>query len=329
MNVLDKALIEMPASSALSKNMPDRFSQACCSSWGKKTETYFFGGDSWPSAADPVAPPESHPITSDMDVNEAAQGDLSGNTGFDEVTADNVPGTAPDTDGGVNDDDDDDDDNPWGREWIQGRAEEVAQAEAQLWAPVEENIMSILGPTTFLITHKAAVVERSMRIVKAVISPGPNIPAAVVQSVFSLESPAVELELERRFTKVVLGTSVVGWDGGESPVYSRPEILSTSQGPVIDSSGASPPIEVPLGATPPHNPLTDDITLLVEKDAPYLNDFHIGMGLGGTWVQVARVALPQKKKGKKLKPAPSLWYMSELNMVIPSFWTVHDASPST
>ncbi|PPR04653.1 hypothetical protein CVT24_011871 [Panaeolus cyanescens] len=307
------ALQEMPASATLSRSIPDRFSRACRSSWGKKTESFYFGSEDWPAAADP-------PVSSDAADGTAGQAEVDADSANKGAGGWGAWGENPSATEGDNS-------NPWGGTvgWANDVInDDVEEPDNTMWRAVEENLISLLGPTTFLLTHKAGVVERSMRMIKAIHPPGPNIPLDIVQGSFSLESTAVELQLERRFTMVVLGTMEDGWDGGEYPVYSRPEILSTSDGAVIINADSPLPDTLP-GATPPHNPLTDNITLLVDKDAPYLKDMHVGMGLGGTWVQIARDVLPKKKKGKKLKPAPSIWYVSELNIVIPSFWTISEA----
>jgi hypothetical protein len=54
------------------------------------------------------------------------------------------------------------------------------------------------------------------------------------------------------------------------------------------------------------------------------------MGLGGTWVQIARVQdfaeegakkKKKKKKGKSKKVADRYWYIDELLMILPSYYT--------
>ncbi|KAK6981102.1 hypothetical protein R3P38DRAFT_3293842 [Favolaschia claudopus] len=135
------------------------------------------------------------------------------------------------------------------------------------------------------------------------------------------DAEAVERALEARFARVVMGPWV-GWDGGEEATQPA-RILRSSVGEVVvdlpsfsalHSSGtpstgtpttttsaatpssaapatpaaasATAPAAGPLGLKP-HNLLTDDITLLL--DPAVAKELVVGMGVGGTWVQIARV----------------------------------------
>jgi len=196
-----------------------------------------------------------------------------------------------------------------------------------------ETLLTLLGPTALPITHTTGIVERSMRRVKAVIPPSSNPPKSAPQGegIFEPDHDAVEVDLDRIFTKVTL-SPMIDWDAGDSPIYSRPAILKTSQGPVVDP--ANPLSESSAGggsAARPYDPLQDDITLLVLATPEKVELLSEGMGLGGTWVQIVRQgdgATKKKKKGKSKRTIPSFWYVDELPIVTPSFWTVPDPAAS-
>jgi len=149
--------------------------------------------------------------------------------------------------------------------------------------------------------------------------------------VYEPNADAVELELDRRFAKVVLAP-MIDWDGGESPVYTKPTILVTSRGAVVDqdTTAASSPLAPVQGGGPPqpHNPASDEITLLIDNVASQIEYLREGMAIGGTWVQLVRqggepvVVVAKKKKSKSIKS--SYWYLDELAIVVPSFWTIKD-----
>jgi len=78
-----------------------------------------------------------------------------------------------------------------------------------------------------------------------------------------------------------------------------------------------------------HNPLENDITLLVEPASAEL--LSPGMGLLATWIQVVRQeekpksestsGAKHKKKKKGKKTPKGYWYMEELLVTFPSFYT--------
>jgi hypothetical protein len=201
------------------------------------------------------------------------------------------------------------------------------------WDPPEvHSLISLLGPTALPLTHTPGVVEWAVRRIKSLSPPpAPNtIPKSPLDT--EVDPEAVELELERRFAKVVFGPWI-GWDQtqDEMPHLAKPRILQSSRGPVVsgeNAEAAPAPAPAPADGPKPHDPLQDDITVLVEPAVlEYLN---LGMGLGATWVQIAReqdfaeegaLKKKKKKKGKSKKVADRYWYIDELLMVIPSYHT--------
>ncbi|KAJ7062727.1 hypothetical protein C8F01DRAFT_986258 [Mycena amicta] len=94
----------------------------------------------------------------------------------------------------------------------------------------------------------------------------------------------------------------IGWVGDENESenqhnsdYARPSLLGSPFTPAATT----------------HDPLKSRITLLVNTSVR--RKLLVGMGLGGTWVQLARVA------GEGVH-GEALWYCDDLNMVLPSYW---------
>ena len=189
-----------------------------------------------------------------------------------------------------------------------------------------ESLFPLLGPTAFPLTHSPGIVERSMRRIVSITHPPPSVAKSppLPDGISQPNADAVELELDRRFAKVVL-TPMIDWDGGESPVYTKPTILVTSRGAVVDSDAPAQSTEV-QGGPQPHNPTSDEITLLIDNVANQIDYLREGMAIGGTWVQLARqdesASPKKKKKGKSKKSTSGYWYLDELAIVVPSFWTV-------
>ncbi|KAG6815568.1 hypothetical protein H0H93_009465 [Arthromyces matolae] len=196
------------------------------------------------------------------------------------------------------------------------------------WEPaVKPSFFPFLGPTAFPLTHTSGIVECSVRRIKSFTEPPAlnTIPKSAVTS--EPDADAVEVELEKRFAKVVL-SPWAGWDdySDEAPHMAKPRILETSVGPINGvlgedgkvepfpttgqpTAGTSEPTETSAPALAegpkPHDPFNDEITLLVEP--ALLPLLSTGMGLGATWVQIARQQdlggeekTKKKKKGKKV-----------------------------
>ncbi|KAF9463091.1 hypothetical protein BDZ94DRAFT_652744 [Collybia nuda] len=205
------------------------------------------------------------------------------------------------------------------------------------WGPSKvQTLTAFLGPTALPLTHTAGVVEWSVRRVKS-LAPPPH-PNTVQKSPVSNEedADAVDIELERQLAKVVL-EPWLGWDkaGDEMPHLSKPRILESSRGPIIstnDDVAVDPnaqdttPSAVSVDKMKPHDPTKDDITILVEPKV--LEALSVGLGIGATWVQMAREqdfaeeAKKKKKKKSKSKKVPQrYWYVEEVILVLPSYHT--------
>ncbi|KAI6135232.1 hypothetical protein EDD17DRAFT_1893988 [Pisolithus thermaeus] len=201
---------------------------------------------------------------------------------------------------------------------------------APTWGRDLTSLMTFLGPSVFPLTHTTGIVECSTRRIREVIPPAPSSPTSAgkrkpkhgrVQDTWAPAASGVEAELDARFAKVILAP----WDrfGGD---ISEPEIWATSRGPVIDPNVSvdSQNTDAGSGKQIPHDPLTDDVTLLVE---PHLLDtlgLVPGLGLGAMWVQLVRM---DDMDGEAVDGPPrttrpkTFWYHEDLTGIFPSFYT--------
>ncbi|KAL4081360.1 hypothetical protein V8B97DRAFT_13831 [Scleroderma yunnanense] len=202
---------------------------------------------------------------------------------------------------------------------------------APTWGRELPSLMTFLGPTVLPLTHTTGIVECSTRRVREV-----HPPATVSSNPSSgkrcgkrkrgnAEEPwvpsasGVEAELDAKFAKVVL--TPWGFEGGD---ISKPEIWETSRGSVIDpnsTSGSTSDSTGGDGKQKPHNPLTDDIVLLVQ---PHLLDTFAlvpGLGLGAMWIQLARTENAEKGGRSELQCTKTFWYHEDLTGIFPSFYT--------
>lgn len=154
--------------------------------------------------------------------------------------------------------------------------------------------------------YRCGVAERSVRRVKEMK------PVVVAKPKSDNDegprSTANDGELTTRYAKVVLAPWNKGeWDdGGQGPAFRKASVIP-------------PP---PPSNDEEHNTEEGDITLLVE--AHVLGSLSVGMGLAGTWVQLVPLSGGARGKGKsrKGKGGERFWYVEELAMGVPSFWTV-------
>lgn len=198
--------------------------------------------------------------------------------------------------------------DPWG-----------ADASAD-WAIGEaKSLMTLIGPTVLPLTHTPGVIEQSTRRIKQVIPP-PTTPPT--KSAVSTEpsADAVEAELEQRFTRVVL----TPWD---DPLVNFPVIHRLSKGPTL---AAGEDLPTPSIGLRPHSPWKDDITILVDETAAQVLKKSIGMGVGGTFLQLARQSdfeLAEKKKKKSKRGDTRLWYVSGVMSTLTSYHALVEEAP--
>ncbi|KAJ7137387.1 hypothetical protein C8R43DRAFT_1109921 [Mycena crocata] len=222
--------------------------------------------------------------------------------------------------------------------------------------PAAATLETLLGHkagTALPRTHAPGVVEWSVRRVVEVVPPVAAVSvdagsAKVADVDVDTTTPeAVECALEKRLWRVVLAPWL-GWDGdverekGDKAAGAS-RILRSSRGAVVgevattaETDGSATPAQSNLK---PHDPLADEITLLLDGAAA--KTLVVGMGLGGTWVQLARVgdlpgvgvedsvvkeelSEPEGEKEGRVNAnfAQRYWYMEELIIILPSYWAV-------
>ncbi|KAK0499467.1 hypothetical protein EDD18DRAFT_1069450 [Armillaria luteobubalina] len=174
-------------------------------------------------------------------------------------------------------------------------------------------LIALLGPTALPITHTTGIVEQSMRRIADIISPSKD--ASALPHAKDPSPEAVEAGLERRFTKVVLSPWLRTKTGNHEPTIS-----SLSKGLVLGKDNVK--ADAHLSGPKPHNPWKDNITIFVGENAA--KDLRKGMGLGGSWIQMARrqdfgSKADKKKKRKGKKSDDRFWYMCSLMTVITSY----------
>ena len=208
------------------------------------------------------------------------------------------------------------------------------------WNRDPASLFSLLGPSVFPLTHTTGIVECSTRRVSAIHFPANHpkgVPSTSPQKSLGRATAeanerqdwtpsacGVEAELDARFAKVILEP----W-GREEGDISRPEIWTTSRGPVIvpgipfkvstDTAGAF--------TRKPHNPLKDSITLLVEPSFAETLGLVPGLGLGAMWIEIVR-----QKSGAAENASSGIaqadgntpgrfWYHEDVTGIFPSFYT--------
>ncbi|KAF9266113.1 hypothetical protein L218DRAFT_858704 [Marasmius fiardii PR-910] len=169
-------------------------------------------------------------------------------------------------------------------------------------------------------THQTGIVESGVRRVKSITAPGvpQQKPTGYMLRDNAYGDPlAVEAELAGRFYKVEL-EPWLGWeDASQEPDGVIPHILEASKGKVVYSS---------TSGLKPFKPTTDTISVLVLPSVG--EQLRVGMGLGGTWVQLLRCGdcvdggVQQGKKGKGKNAGQRYWYMDDLLITLTSYHMV-------
>lgn len=158
------------------------------------------------------------------------------------------------------------------------------------WTP--PSLFPLLGPTALPLTHTSGYAEFSVRRIKSITPPidGPSPSHAPLPS--SPDPVAVEQQLERQFHKVVL-SPWPDWTNPADPPNEDclPHFIAGSREHVR-----------------PHNPATDDITVLVTAKAA--EPMGIGMGIGGQWAQIARIR-DMAGTVSEYEPAKMVYWYSE------------------
>jgi hypothetical protein len=324
--IVDLAKKELPLTSKIAKAFPDKIHLAFRGCWDPKSEGYQTLN---PINVNLVDEPNDEPDAKRQKMDEGA--DINAKAIEDELRAHNVeivkPGAGISLAKEIIEDNVDGvtwgGSGSWGDESTAGGWGDSVAMETSAWgndtsvdvaaswaAPVH-SLLPFLGPTALPITHAAGIVEASLRRVKSLTPPlmTPIAPIAISQA----EGPdAVEAVLDRMFAKVVL-EPWLGWDVDDHGSLSKPRILESSRGPVVSACGTNGPAENAQGERP-HNPFKDEITVLV--DPAGLESLSVGIGIGATWVQIARQNTKNTRSTRE-----RFWYIDELTMTLPSYYT--------
>ncbi|KIM34940.1 hypothetical protein M413DRAFT_449986 [Hebeloma cylindrosporum] len=212
-----------------------------------------------------------------------------------------------------------------------GPRKRSAEEAAAAWAPsTEQPLMELLGMTVFPFKYDVVggVVERSMRRVKAVYKPG--------EVDKSKKWKGLDEELVKRLARVVLSP----WIDWEEEKVKKEE----DEDERVPYDYRDPEVRMPDGSDTKHDALQDDITLLLDPRVAEL--VCIGVGIAGTWVQLVPVreefgAGGGRGRGRGRgrgwgrggrggshsnagsgQTETSFWYVEEIYMAIPSFWTL-------
>ena len=310
---------ELPFTSAIGKLLPGDFSKGCEGLWGRSSctadmQTLLDSKDQVPEFKPERRAANSETIHPVNLFNEA----FEDNVGDDVNLAVNATG--------------------WGGSWNAGEAKEAGESpgnwdsnaskpwgetsdswnlpDVSGWEDPALSLLRMLGPTALPLTHTTGVVEWSVRRVKSVTPPPssqPRIPSAKIPG--EPDPLAVEAELERRFAKAVL-EPWLNWDVTQELEPSHPKILPKSRGAVVIDDKVE-------GIGKAHDMLKDEITVLVPPSA--VDVLCVGMGLGATWIEIARQTHKETRAGgnkKKVKKATErYWYMEQLMSILPSYYT--------
>jgi hypothetical protein len=197
-------------------------------------------------------------------------------------------------------------------------------AEKLPWfPPPTQPLTRILGMTVLPLRYESGVAERSLRKVASVLKPGEGSGGGKWRG--------VEEELVKRLARVVL-EPWLDWGGeGVAPEFMTPTLVGGDMNSTKGKEGGE------NGKSSTHDPLKDDITILVEPSVT--NFLKVGMGMAGTWVQMVPLRSDNFGGGhgrgrgngggrgrgggaRAGQKEQKFWYVEDLSLAIPSFWTV-------
>ncbi|KAJ6562763.1 hypothetical protein DFH09DRAFT_1364296 [Mycena vulgaris] len=299
LDVIDLAGDELPRVPIISNALPDAFSVACQARWGRKAQGLDLERGQESDTDEPEAKrPRLHP-----DATEPAP------DAAEEVAAEVIPIADVESQDADMDTDPPGPENGWGASgWGSGGWGDDAPVslsetsyipiDPMALIPPPPTLLTLLGPTALPNTHEPGLVEWSLRRITSLAPPTKATPVSTAHEV-------VEHGLAVQMYRAVM-TPWLNWDA--DPAQARPRIFPSASGEIAA-----------------HDPLTDDITLLVEPAVA--ETLCVGMGLGGTWVQLARLqdGEPPEESTKLEKTGEKnlgYWYIDELVMIMPSFWVV-------
>ncbi|KAF9239105.1 hypothetical protein BU15DRAFT_47034 [Melanogaster broomeanus] len=305
--VAELATRELPLTARLGQMLPGKFDLACKECWGTKgglsiqISATLAQVDDIPAHDD--SPPASEPAANSTFEAELQEHDVEvvpSNIVLDSITARQVLEDNLDTDHNVPVTDIPLAGDPWTAAIM---AEDYTTSS---WTDTSvPSLMEVLGPTVLPLVFSTGIVEFSTRRIRTIVPPG-----------VCATSSAVEQELERRFSRVVMGPWILC--GSEyTPDFPKPVIAPGSNGAAItefapDGAGV-------VEDEDPYDPQNDAVTVLV--DETIVEQLSVGMALCGTWVQLRHDGESKKH------PRDSYWYIEGLVASFSSFYTESDIKP--
>ncbi|KAG8219055.1 hypothetical protein J3R82DRAFT_4811 [Butyriboletus roseoflavus] len=364
LETIEWAKKELPLTHKVGQSIPDAFNEACRECFGRQggmnciTVTDISNG----AQTNVALPTEAQMQLKDV-IEDNADVEVSIDTSsavVPPINADDAgenPGGWGNGYGGGWGDEGSWNDNAWAQSGLEGNELQEGQGtngegvinpgSDTKWADVNPSwnrdpasLFSLLGPSAFPLTHTTGIVECSTRRVsvihfppshlKGVPSPSPqgSLERATAEANerqdWAPSACGVEAELDARFAKVILEP----W-GREEGDISGPEIWTTSRGPVIPPNNPSKVSADTAGtaARKPHNPLTDNITLLVEPSFAETLALVPGLGLGAMWIEIVRQksgAAADLSGGDAQVDGNTpgrFWYHEDVTGIFPSFYT--------
>ncbi|OJA19159.1 hypothetical protein AZE42_05387 [Rhizopogon vesiculosus] len=299
--VAELAIKELPLTAKVARILPSNFDIACKECWGSKGNLSMYISGTVTSASSAISIFEEALKADHVEV-------VSSNAVLDSLTAkeilddtfgaDDVVNVAPPSV-----------DDPW-------VAAITAGQTTASWTNIKvDSLLTFLGPTHLPLTHTTGIVEFSTRKVKEIIPPD------AINSTPDVPSAAVEQQLGSRFACVIM-EPWVRTPTDELLDIVKPIITSSSRGAIVED-----PFVEGLDVAHVYNPCRDDLTVLIEPESA--DYFRVGLGLCGTWVQIARcedVEIPsattdQDTPHVSKHPRDCFWYLEDVASIFPSFYT--------
>lgn len=349
--IVELAKQEMPHTTKMARMFPDNWGKACGLIWGQRLEGgWVFGrlpDEPQPRANEPAAepiveptatedPPEEptlfQPTEAELLVDAIEPPSINGvqtklsiqsgwgnQGGWGEDTGDSAGAWGEEAEEATG--------LTWNEdEFMHSPEEDPAVTWGDIGPSGKEQLEALIGPNNLPETYVTLRVEASSRIVGAVTEPTPNPNPAASGGTTSFSDIA-----QQRLARLTL---LPHPDSRTAPVtgacVNQPVMLN----PPID--------EAKFGWVGQHDPLTDNITLLVHADEASLDILRVGAGMIVTaiFVQVAELPVakeedppeaqpadgepPKKKKKKKGKKdatsgGRSWWFLYQIAQVYPTF----------
>ncbi|KXN90055.1 hypothetical protein AN958_05060 [Leucoagaricus sp. SymC.cos] len=276
---------ELPLTPVIAKFLPDEFSKACRDYWGAQRK---------------------HTAWSDDEDDDEGRGNTNADGDNGVVISDAAGAISKITNIDIDEDEDGELEGDGPSAYNTSTPSLKSFSPLPILKPTPEAFKSLLASTNpFPTTHTLGTVERSLRRIKRVYPPGAFVSFHTksfyppTHGVLNDSLNATERDLETMLAKIVL----VPWLGSGVHGFEAPEILRRLNH--TDDQNV-------------HDPLEDEITVLVSVASKHLDVLRdaVGMGIAGTWVQI----VPIGEDGADSRMS-KYWYLEEHSLVVPSFET--------